>query len=481
MRTSILLTIMLLAVPGMHSVSAQESRKPAEGPETLVEFTPAALPTPSLKYPLLPPRRVTTPGNAALLYLRAVAMTRSLQKQIVDMKENLPTLLESTEKEFPRKDARKRVAMFRHALAEVRLAARRRECEWHLPTVESGTDLYNILLPEVQPLREIARILAIRIRIEIHEGRFDEAVESLQTGYAMGRHVANAPFLINALVGVAICQMMDARVAELARAENSPNLYWSLTALPRPLIDMRRSLEFEADSAFQVFPELPNAESADGSQSARDFQTFIRRFEDLAVASTNVDSPEYEMRNRLTKALKNDAELKQARAYLVTAGYQANAVQEMPATQVLLLREKAMFERVRDDLFKWCFLPYHEAQAGFARWEKDFQAMRESGKTMPLASLLLPGIDKASQVEARTERSNAALRIVEAIRAHAAANKGQLPDSLDDLTLPVSRNPVNGRSFDYEVDGDEATLQSNDGVPTPVRFRLRVRRPVASR
>lgn len=477
MRTSILLIATLLLNSFAQPLAAQnDAKKPTEPQETLIEFSPMAISTPSLKYPLLPPPATLTPGNAALLYHRAVAMTRNLQKQINDMKENLPELLDSDKKDFPIKDAKKRVEAFRHSLGEIRLAARRQHCEWELPTVETGTDLYGLLLSEVQPLREIARMLAIRIRIEIHEGRFDDAVDSLQTGYAMGRHMANAPFLINALVGVAICRMMDERVIELAREKDAPNLYWSLTALPRPIIDMRRSLEFEAASAFQVFPELPNAVTVGGEQSAREFEAFIKRFEQLADASANTDGPEYEMKERLTKMLKDEAAMKKARSYLVSSGFKANAVQKMPATQVLLLREKTMYEQDRDNLFKWCFLPYHQARPGFEQWAKDFRAAREDGSTMPLVSLLLPGIDRASQVEARTGRTNAALRIVESIRDYAAANDGQVPASLDDLTLPVSKNPVDDKPFEYARKGNEATLRSHDGVATAIRFRLRVRK-----
>lgn len=116
-------------------------------------------------------------------------------------------------------------------------------------------------------LRDLSRVLAVRTRIEIHDGHIDDAIDSLQTGFAMGRHIADAPFLINALVGVAVTEVTVERVLELAQSENSPNLYWSLTALPRPFIDMRQSLELEAVSSLLIFPELVRADTVTAAAS----------------------------------------------------------------------------------------------------------------------------------------------------------------------------------------------------------------------
>jgi hypothetical protein len=321
----------------------------------------------------------------------------------------------------------------------------------------------------------VAQALAIRIRIEIREGRFAAAIESLQTGYAMGRHMADAPFLINSLVGISICQMMNDRVLELSQAKGAPNLYWSLTALPRPLIDMRRSMEFEAASALIVFPELLSAETVSGAESAAQFQKIIDRFETLAADSTNTQGPEYALRNRLMKTLRDDDAMAKVRAFLVReAGYQEEAVSQMAATQVLLLREKFLYEQLRDDLFKWSFLPYHEAELGFAGWNAAHAKALKSSETMPLVSLLLPGIDRACLAQARLDRSVVLLRIVEAIRLHAATHDGRLPDSLSDLSLPISINPVNGKPFEYARDGDEVTLRTIDATKVPLRYRLKV-------
>ena len=46
-------------------------------------------------------------------------------------------------------------------------------------------------------MREIVNLLALRVRFQLAEGKPDEAARTLQTGFAMARHVADAPALIS--------------------------------------------------------------------------------------------------------------------------------------------------------------------------------------------------------------------------------------------------------------------------------------------
>ena len=53
------------------------------------------------------------------------------------------------------------------------------------------------------------------------------------------------------------------------------------------------------------------------------------------------------------------------------------------------------------------------------------------------------------------------LRVIEALRLHAAANNGQLPDKLEAVTIvPVPNDPGSDKPFEYHKDGDKATLTS---------------------
>ena len=105
---------------------------------------------------------------------------------------------------------------------------RREYCDWSFTLPEQRLDAIEILLPDTQSMRTWARLLALKARVEIAERKLDQAVGTIETGLAFGRHVAEGPFLINALVGMAICNSMLDRLEELIEQPGAPNLYWAL-------------------------------------------------------------------------------------------------------------------------------------------------------------------------------------------------------------------------------------------------------------
>lgn len=463
-------TVVFVSMVIGQMVAAQDETK-----EVSVAITPAAIPKAALENPLLPPRLETTRGNAALLYLRAAAMVGNLKSEMADFRKKFGEYLDSPADKFAIEDARKDVAPFASALGEIRLGTRRRQCEWQLPIEESGTQLYYVQLPEMQSLRDLARVLAVRIRIEIHDGRIGDAIDSLQTGYSMGRQIADAPFLINSLVGVAVLEAMNERVLELAQTENSPNLYWSLTALPRPLVDMRQSMQFESESAMMVFPELARADNVSGEASRVDFENFVNRFEKLAVDSTNTEGPEYQLRKRLIEMLSDEAAMKDVRTFLeIEGGFSKEAIAKMVPTQAVMIRERILFTRLRDGMFIHSFLPFDQAQPGFDAWGDKYRQLQKEGKGLPLVALLLPGLDQACGVRARLQRRIEQLRVIEALRAYAVGHDGKLPKSLSDLTLPISENPADGKPFEYSLKDGEATLRTDDGTKFQIQYRIRI-------
>ena len=102
-----------------------------------------------------------------------------------------------------------------------------------------------MLLPEVQEARNFGRLLHGRARVQMARGDVEGAIESIQTGLALARHVAQGETLINGLVGTAISGMMLLATQELIAQPDSPNMYWALSTLPSPLIDLRPGLEAE--------------------------------------------------------------------------------------------------------------------------------------------------------------------------------------------------------------------------------------------
>jgi hypothetical protein len=53
---------------------------------------------------------------------------------------------------------------------------------------------------------------------------------------------------------------------------------------------------------------------------------------------------------------------------------------------------------------------------------------------------------------------------------HAAARKGELPDSLEQLAVaPAPKNPFTGRLFDYRCDDRKAVIEERSPGLDPVR------------
>ena len=81
-----------------------------------------------------------------------------------------------------------------------------------------------------------------------------------------------------------------------------------------------------------------------------------------------------------------------------------------------------------------------------------------------LTETLVAGLRNVIYTEARIERQLAVVRVIEAIRLHAAAHGGKLPAKLEEIReVPIPINPVTGRPFAYRLDGDTAILDAEGG------------------
>jgi hypothetical protein len=72
----------------------------------------------------------------------------------------------------------------------------------------------------------------------------------------MAHHMGSANILVNNLVGASVGRRISRQVLAWIDAPGAPNLYWSLTVLPDPFIDIRRTLEHEFGTLHRSFPQL---------------------------------------------------------------------------------------------------------------------------------------------------------------------------------------------------------------------------------
>jgi len=434
-------------------------------PKKLV-VAPAALPSPALKYQLLPDLRDTTPGNGALFYERALSPDwwSAASRQKIFQNETIDRWLALPLDKLARPETA--FIMNLAALREVDLAARHEYCNWEL-TDRLKAEGINLMLPDIQGFRSYATLLAVRSRLEMADGKLDKCVYTLQTGFKLGRDVANAPTLIQALVGTAVAQHMTDRVEELIQRPNAPNLYWALATLPEPFIDLREAFQGERLFLPSTFGALKSLETT--VWDAQQQQAILRRVDEVRRLAGgwgfNVPSG---LDLKLASVGMVIKAYPDAKRFLLASGRSAREVEAMPALQVALIYWVHNFERFQDDYYKWVALPYWQARPGLQKSDQELRAAIARFEGFPLLAFL-PAVDKIYEARVRLDRRLAAMRCIEAVRLYAAVHDGKLPASLSDITeVPVPIDPVTGRSFDYSVAGERVTLRESglaDGHP----------------
>jgi hypothetical protein len=89
----------------------------------------------------------------------------------------------------------------------------------------------------------------------------------------------------------------------------------------------------------------------------------------------------------------------------------------------------------------------------------------------------IPSLTPPAKTWARLDRTLDALTDVEAIRSYAAANDGQFPPTLDQITsTPAPDNPRTGKPFHYSVQGNTATLSDLETPEFPLNYTIRIRK-----
>jgi hypothetical protein len=449
---------MMRGLAGLTLLAAIASPVAAQAPPQVKKLTvaPAAPPSPALKYKLLPELRDMTPGNAALFYQRAHSPDwwAILSKQKTLEGEKLDSWLELPLDKLPRQETRF-LENF-GGLRETDLAARHEYCYWDL-TDRVKSEGIGLILPDYQAFRVYGGLLAVRSRLEMADGKFDQSIYTLETGFKLSRDVANAPTYIQALVGIAIAQHMAGRVEDLIERPGAPNLYWALTTLPEPFIDLRLPSQGERLFLDSTFPELKTVENT--VWDSRQQQSFMDRLGQLTELIRGWGFHKSDLEVKFASVLMVAKSYPEAKQFLLARGRPAAQVDAMPAMQVCLIYWLHNYQQLQDDYDKWIALPYWQARAGLQKASQDIRAAAARFERFPFLDLL-PAIGKIYEARAQLDRRLAALRCIEAVRCYAAAHDGKPPRVLSDITeVPVPIDPTTAQNFDYNVSGNIVTLR----------------------
>ena len=400
---------------------------------------------------LYPCRSDLKPGNAAPIFLRqnfeaSAAMEKRktfFRESREDRRLNDPKLLEAGS-----------LGLYR--FGELERAAYREQAGWEYPLYESQYEGGGIrtLLPDVQESRICAMYLCELSRSYIAQGEVAKAERTIRTGLALTRHLSETPFMVVKIVGAAQCGYYQSVLEELIQSPQSPNYYWDLAGIPRPLVDARTAVEWEWNILPQTYPELQNL---DAVVTAEQWQLLyekviggIMEMDDGRVPKAG--TPELEQ-------LKQDW-AKKARDLLPRLeASRADRVAAMSDAEVSIRYWWFRVQQLQNMLFAPALLEPHLAIEQLVLQEKQVAEMFKGEEFILNSIMPFVASNQIRALSAREQRF-AMLRTVEAIRHWSAGHDGRLPESLSELTLPAPLDPLGGQAFIYQraSDGQSAEL-----------------------
>jgi hypothetical protein len=290
------------------------------------------------------------------------------------------------------------------------------------------------------------------------------------------------------MVGIALANLVLEPCDDLISQPAAPNLYWALSALPRPLIGLRDQLEVEQSVCENLIPELTETE-LNKPRSPIEWASLLSRMHERIVSwSRRLISESHNAAAELrTLAAWNLEQLKAellpaARDYLKAslAGVGPEGAL-MCNDEIVALYLVGRYRELRDDLYKASYLPAREALPQWDAVEKRLEAAKAPaiaffltilGGDGPVTSL------RPLSSQLLLDRRIALLRVIEALRLYAAAHGGTLPETLDQVTeVPVPDDPATGKPFVYRRAGSAALLHGPQaGLRTPLTpYRITIR------
>jgi hypothetical protein len=423
-----------------------------------LKVQPMPAPRPALKYQLLPEVREMHPGNPAQWYVRCFQEQRNFffSREATAERARYRSMPLA---ELPAEQLRHYGG---HALTQADWAARSDALDWQvLERVQNeGMDL---MLPELGPLRILATALQVRFRAQVAGGHFDEAVGTAKTMFALARHLGEYPAEAAGLLGISVADLALDTLDETVQQPGCPNLYWALTDLPIPLVELRTGLQGHRAQVEAEFRLLRD----DRPMTETEIEEVVSRLSGrIGFAREQAGESPRNVRAALKARASDAKQVRSARDRLLEAGLAEGLaagsglylafdlglrLQSFPPMQVILLGEKRAYELRRDDDLKLLAL---------APWQIDALVSRKEQKPGGDAVFadFLPNVPAVRRAQARLEQRIALLRHVEALRLYAAAHEGRVPETLADVGVPLPADPFTGKAFVYQVHGATARL-----------------------
>ena len=435
---------------------------------------------PAFRYRLTVPPDETIPGNAITHYLRSdgeggLRPLDTARKRYGDVIYDWSGL-EMPADEIDMAAIRQVCESLDYFISNhIRRATICREADWGY-ALESlrGEETFSFPLPSVQQTRNISRVLAMRTRLDVIEGKFDDAVNHLRMNYTLGRNVNELGLLVSSLVGIAEVGISNLGMKHLISAEDSPNMYWALGSLPEPVIDLRWSATYEAGFARRLFTELDGVETAKLSEeqwTERLNETVARFLSTMQFVSPGKSSTSSDQAATMGIVMLTYGPAKKR---LIAKGMDKAKVESLPVAQVILIDTQRELERYSQDTEKVFCIPYHQMKAIYEKAEQDMRHNRMKSFGAMIGGAILPATAQVRQAQTRIQAEVNVLMLIESLRNH-LATKGSFPKSLNELELPVRNDPYTGKPFKYQLQDGLAVVEHGMGSPLRYKYILKAR------
>ncbi len=397
---------------------------------TLTVF-PASVEQPLFTYRLFPEHSQRTRKNAALIFLQMIADQNP--QYWIHFVDGLDTFLDFNDRDFSSKDARAHISS--EFVELLSAAAYADHAEWEY---EPGNAL---VINHFQETTRLLDALAVLGRADIQEKCSQDAIEKIKIGLGCISHLQEPNIFLTKSM---LCDDLERYfwlIEQLLGQEDSPNLYWALTEIPDPLIELDGCIDLARNNPWADIPEMA---SLDGISQPKDWTRLRHQlglFPDRDVFDANTPPP---------------AETKQSFKRFVNEGRRelpkldsafVDRITKMTDDEVSVRYFKVRFQQLADDYVSACLLP---PVAGIPHFDS---AIRQLEKSEAGYEQEISSVEAVHQVYVKVwwvRRRFAVLRTIEALRDYVAA-EGTTPTTLDKvINTPIPIDPVTMKPFGFQ-------------------------------
>ncbi|OHB54407.1 MAG: hypothetical protein A2173_06635 [Planctomycetes bacterium RBG_13_44_8b] len=201
------------------------------------------------KYRLLPDANEQTDADAVPLYEKAIqSFPEDYDTEQIDQWLKIPL------DKLPHQKVQSALRQFKTIIQLIEQASKCKQCNW--PYVEEDEE--DALLENLNKYRRFMFILELQARLQIAQGQYDKALDTIQTWLAMAKHLGDSPNLIQGMVGVAMSARMLRPLEQFIQRSDAPNLYWAVQNLPKPFIDLTERTVLESPETREKIHLLMN-------------------------------------------------------------------------------------------------------------------------------------------------------------------------------------------------------------------------------